>query len=132
MANCLIVQHVEPEPPWAIGAALARADIHTDVCRTFAGDSVAPDASGYDGVVVMGGPMSACSDQQFASRQSEVALLRDALARALPTLGVCLGAQLLALAAGGAVYPGADGPEVGWSEVELLRTSDGDALLAGF
>ncbi len=132
MANCLIVQHVEPEPSWAIGTALARADIHTDVCRTFAGDSVAPDASGYDGVVVMGGPMSACSDHQFASRQSEVVLLRDALARALPTLGVCLGAQLLALAAGGSVYPGADGPEVGWSEVELLRTSHGDALFAGF
>jgi GMP synthase-like glutamine amidotransferase len=132
MANCLIVQHVEPEPSWAIGAALARAGIRTDVCRTFAGDSVALDASGYDGVVVMGGPMSACSDEGFASRQAEVALLRDALGRALPTLGVCLGAQLLSLAAGGLVYPGADGPEVGWSAVELLPTCDRDALFAGF
>ncbi len=52
--------------------------------------------------------------------------------RALPTLGVCLGAQLLSLAAGGLVYPGADGPEIGWSAVELLATSEGDALFAGF
>ena len=100
-----------------------------DVRRTFAGDPVAPDASGYDGVVVMGGPMSACSDEGFASRQAEVALLRDALGRALPTLGVCLGAQLLALAAGGLVYPGADGPEIGWSAVELLATSDAGCAL---
>ena len=132
MANCLIVQHVEPEPSWAIGAALARAGSALDVRRTFAGDPVAPDASGYDGVVVMGGPMSACSDEGFASRRAEVALLGDALGRALPTLGVCLGAQLLSLAAGGLVYPGADGPEIGWSEVELLATSEGDALFAGF
>jgi GMP synthase-like glutamine amidotransferase len=102
------------------------------VRRTFAGDPVAPDASGYDGVVVMGGPMSACSDERFASRQAEVALLRDALGLALPTLGVCLGAQLLALAAGGLVYPGADGPEVGWSGVELLPTCERDALFDGF
>jgi GMP synthase-like glutamine amidotransferase len=132
VAKCLIVQHVEPEPSWAIGAALARAGIRSDVRRTFAGDSVAPDASGYDGVVVMGGPMSACSDDRFASRQTEVALLRAALGRGLPTLGVCLGTQLLALAAGGLVYPGADGPEVGWSGVDLLPTCAGDALFAGY
>ncbi len=132
MAKCLIVQHVEPEPSWAIGAALARAGIRTEVRRTFAGDRVALDAAGYDGLVVMGGPMSACSDEGFASRQAEVALLRDALGRALPVLGVCLGAQLLSLAAGGVVYPGADGPEVGWSMVELLPTCARDALFAGF
>jgi GMP synthase-like glutamine amidotransferase len=132
MANCLIVQHVEPEPSWAIGAALVRAGIRTDVRRTFAGDSVVPDSAGYDGVVVMGGPMSACSDDGFASRESEVALLRHALRRGLPVLGVCLGAQLLALAAGGLVHPGADGPEVGWSGVDLLPACAGDALFAGF
>ena len=50
---------------------------------------------------------------------------------AVPTLGVCLGAQLLALAAGGSVYPGADGPEIGWSYVELSSGRADDALLAG-
>jgi hypothetical protein len=56
MANRMIVQHVEPELSWAIGAALVRAGTRTDVRRTFAGDSVAPDSSGYEGVVAMGGP----------------------------------------------------------------------------
>jgi GMP synthase-like glutamine amidotransferase len=131
MANCLVVQHVVPEPSLAIGEALARAGIGADVRRTFAGDAVPSDAAAHQGVVVMGGPMSACSDEGFASRQAEVALLRDALARGRPTLGVCLGAQLLALAAGGGVYPGADGPEVGWSDVEFLPACAGDPLLGG-
>ena len=47
VADCLIEQHVEPEPWWAIGAALSSdAGIRTDMRRAFAGDSVAPDASG--------------------------------------------------------------------------------------
>lgn len=131
MRHCLIVQHVPAEPSGAIGAALGRAGIGTDVRRTFAGDALPPDASGYGGVVVMGGPMSACSDDGFATRRAEVALLEDAVGRAVPTLGVCLGAQLLALAAGGRAYPGADGPEVGWSTVDLLEAVDDDALFGG-
>jgi GMP synthase-like glutamine amidotransferase len=131
MRQCLIVQHVKAEPSWAIGTALRRAGIEADVRRTFAGDALPPDTSGYGGVVVMGGPMSACSDHGFATRQAEVALLGDALARAVPTLGVCLGAQLLALAAGARAYRGADGPEVGWSSVDLLEAVDDDALFGG-
>ena len=131
MADCLIVQHVEPEPSWAIGTALTRAGVRSDVRRIFAGDGVPADASGHDGVVVMGGPMSACSDDRFASRPAEVALLEDALGRQVPTLGVCLGAQLLALAAGATVRPGDDGPEVGWCDVDLLPSRAGDALLHG-
>jgi GMP synthase-like glutamine amidotransferase len=131
MRQCLIVQHVPAEPPWAIGAALRRAGMEADVRRTFAGDALPPDTSGHRGLVVMGGPMSACSDDGFATRQAEIALLGDALGRDLPTLGVCLGAQLLAVAAGARAYPGADGPEVGWSTVELSEAVAGDALFAG-
>jgi GMP synthase-like glutamine amidotransferase len=132
MTSCLVVQHVAAEPPWAIGAALTRAGVATDVRRPCGGDALPSDASCHDGVVVMGGPMSACSDEGFASRPAEVDLLRDALARGVPTLGVCLGAQLLALAAGARVYRGADGPEVGWSGVDLLAARDDDALFTGF
>ena len=131
MANCLVVQHVVPEPAWAILDALTRAGIGADVRRSFAGDPVPLDASDHDGVVVMGGPMSACSDDAFPGRRAEVALLTDALARGVPTIGVCLGAQLLALAAGGRVHQGADGPEIGWGAVELLPARHGDALLRG-
>jgi GMP synthase-like glutamine amidotransferase len=131
MTTCLVVQHVEAEPSWAIGAALSRAGVRVDVRRVFAGEPLPSDVADHNGLVVMGGPMSACSDKGFATRPAEIALLGHALAGAVPTLGVCLGAQLLALAAGGAVYPGADGPEIGWSTVELSSQRAADALLTG-
>jgi GMP synthase-like glutamine amidotransferase len=131
MKNCLVVQHVEAEPPGKISAALSRAGVRVDVRRVFAGEPLPPDTAGHDGIVVMGGPMSAFSDEGFATRRAEIALLGHALAGAVPTLGVCLGAQLLTLAAGGSVYSGADGPEVGWSKVDLLPASADDALLTG-
>jgi GMP synthase-like glutamine amidotransferase len=131
MTNCLVVQHVVPESSWAIGAALARAGVAVDVRRMSAGDPVPADVAGHDGVVVMGGPMSACSDEGFPSRPAELALLVDAVRRGVPTMGVCLGAQLLALATGARVHPGADGPEIGWAPVDLSATRDRDALFAG-
>lgn len=131
MVSCLVVQHVEPEGPYAIGDALVEAGVAVDVRAVHAGDPLPPDVADYEGLVVMGGPMSAVSDNGFATRTAEIGLLGDALARGRPVLGVCLGAQLLALAAGGSVYPGAAGPEIGWAPVELTPDAGRDPLLAG-
>jgi hypothetical protein len=83
-ANCLVVPHVVPEPAWAIGDALGRVGTGADVRRTFGGDPIPLDASGYAGVVVMGGLMSACSDDGFPSWRAEVALLAEALVCGAP------------------------------------------------
>jgi GMP synthase-like glutamine amidotransferase len=131
MPKCLVVQHVRPESAFAIEEALGRAGAQVDVRQIFAGQQVPDDVSDLDGLVVMGGPMSAASDEGFASRRAEVALLADAVAAQIPTLGICLGAQLLAVAAGAAAYPGAHEPEIGWLPINLLAPSREDQLLAG-
>jgi GMP synthase (glutamine-hydrolysing) len=58
----------------------------------------------------------------------EVALLRAAIAAGVPTMGLCLGAQLLTEAAGGAVYR-CDPPEVGWFEVEAAPEAASDPVM---
>jgi GMP synthase-like glutamine amidotransferase len=131
MPNCLVVQHVAPEPAFSIAEALSDSGVDIDTRRVFAGDRVPPDGSGLDGLVIMGGPMSAASDDGFPTRTAELALIADAIDRGIPTLGVCLGAQLLAAAAGGTVFPGASGPEIGWGPVDLTAGSVDDRLLAG-
>lgn len=131
MARCLIVQHVEPEAPYAIADALEACRVVVDVRQVFAGEPLPTDASSIDGLVVMGGPMSATDDEGFPSRSAEIALLADARNRGVPTLGVCLGAQLLAQATGGSVSVGHAGPEIGWGEVTLSPDASTDQLLAG-
>jgi GMP synthase-like glutamine amidotransferase len=131
MTSCLVVQHLEPEAPYAIGDALEAAGVQLDVRRTFAGDRLPEDVRGFGALVVMGGPMSARSDSGFSTRRAELGLLADAVARATPTLAVCLGAQLLAVAAGGRVSDGARGPEVGWGTVDLTVEARGDRLFSG-
>jgi GMP synthase-like glutamine amidotransferase len=118
--TCLVIQHLPPEGPYLIADALEKAGVAVEVCQVFAGGDPPASLDGYDGLVVMGGPMSAASDDGFPTRTAEIDLLEDALERGLPALGVCLGAQLLAIAAGGKVYPGAEGPEIGWAPVSLV------------
>jgi GMP synthase-like glutamine amidotransferase len=131
MQRCLVVQHVAPEEAFAIEKALAAADVDVETVQVFAGDPVPASLSGLDGLVVMGGPMSANADDGFASRRAELALLSQAVAAGIPTLGVCLGAQLLALATDGSVRRGESGPEIGWGPVELTEACQSDALFAG-
>lgn len=131
MTNCLVVQHVAPEPAFAIAEALVGAGVDVDTRRVFAGERVPADASDLDGLVIMGGPMSAASDHGFPTRTAEIALIADSLDREIPILGVCLGAQLLAVAGGGSVFPGPSGPEIGWGPVVLADDCADDRLLAG-
>jgi GMP synthase-like glutamine amidotransferase len=131
LPTCLVVQHVAPESAFAIGDVLVEADITVETCRVFDGVAVPDNARDFDGIVVMGGPMSAASNDGFPSRPAEVGLLAGALDAAIPTLGVCLGAQILAVAGGAAVYPGGAGPEIGWGAVSLGPACANDPLFTG-
>jgi len=127
MTVVLVVQHVEPEGPALLGEALRERGCEIDVVHVYRGDPVPTDLGSHAGLVVLGGPMSAGSDDGFPSRAAELTLIRDALARGRPILGLCLGAQLLAAAAGAAIRPGS-GPEVGWGFVELQPAAVDDPL----
>ncbi|MFJ3673386.1 methyltransferase domain-containing protein [Streptomyces sp. NPDC090106] len=122
-----IVEHAPQEGPYAIGDALEKAGLPLRVSRTWAGDPVPDTVDDIVALVVMGGPMAAYDD--FPSRTAELALLRAALEAEVPVLGVCLGAQLLAVAAGGAARPG-NGAQVGWSGVRMTGTAHDDLLFA--
>jgi GMP synthase (glutamine-hydrolysing) len=85
-------------------------------------------ASAYDAVMVFGGSMHPDQDEQFPWLAREAVFLEDAVAAGVPTVGVCLGAQLLARAAGSWIAP-ADVPEIGWYDVELTPEGLDDPVL---
>jgi GMP synthase (glutamine-hydrolysing) len=84
---------------------------------------------GYDAVLVFGGVMHADQDDDHPWLASEVAWLSRLLERGTPILGVCLGAQLLARAAGGWVARLDSEPEIGWYRVDLTEAGVADPVL---
>ena len=84
--------------------------------------------SAYDAVLVFGGAMHPDQNARHAWLEGEVDFLREALAEDVPLFGVCLGAQLIARAAGASVGPAPE-PEVGWLAVELTPAGRADPVL---
>ena len=65
-------------------------------------------------MIVMGGPIGVYEQEEYPFLVDEIACVRERLLARKPTLGVCLGAQLMAAALGARVYPGGNGKEIGW------------------
>jgi GMP synthase-like glutamine amidotransferase len=83
----------------------------------------------YDAAIVFGGSMHADEEATHPWLRDEEALLRGFLAVGTPVLGVCLGGQLVAKAAGAWVGRASE-PEIGWHEVELTSAAASDPLFA--
>jgi len=128
--RALVIQHEEPEGPYAVGVALRTAGFELDVCHPYAGDAIPEDAAAIDALVVLGGPMAAYSDDKFGWRGEELQLVHHAVTSGVPTLGVCLGAQLIAHACGGRARPG-PGLEIGWLPIRTNEVAATDPLFAG-
>jgi GMP synthase-like glutamine amidotransferase len=93
------------------------------------GDSPPADAAAWDAIMVFGGVQHPDSDADHSWLADETAFIGAALAAGVPLLGVCLGAQLVARAAGARVGPAARS-EVGWHDVDVEEAAAaGDPVL---
>jgi GMP synthase (glutamine-hydrolysing) len=135
MTRLLVVQH-EPDAPVAwLGEWWSALGLDLDVVRGDLGEPVASrwaDVDGDpDGLVVLGGAMGACDDADAPWLAPTRALIADAVARGVPTLGVCLGHQLASVALGGTVGRNPSGRTIGPVPVRLTAAAASDPLLAG-
>ena len=139
MQRATILEHVAHESPARVGSALERAGFELTRVRLHAGATLPTDPRALGFLVVMGGPMGVedAGDPRYPFLAPELALLRAALAADVPILGICLGAQLLAAAAGARVYPNVTGDppkptrEVGWGALHFVRTPEEEPVLSG-
>jgi GMP synthase (glutamine-hydrolysing) len=126
----LAIQNADSDPVGRLGDWLTAAGLDLELVRPYAGAQLPSDLGGYDGLLVLGGGMSATDDSATPWLSEVRALLREAIAREVPTLGVCLGAQLLAAANGGRVAPNPGGPEFG-AQLVAKRAACADDPLFG-
>lgn len=106
----LVLQPGDQDPIGPLGDWLTGAGAELEVRMP---DDLPDSTDGYAGLVCLGGPMGATDDLDHPWLADIRRLLAEATTRQLPTLAICLGAQLLAVATGGHVTTGPDGPEVG-------------------
>lgn len=121
----LVVQNDQTDPVGPLGEWLTDAGVELDVVT---GPELPPNLDGHAGLVVLGGAMGAYDDTVAPWLPHERELLREAVRDELPTLAICLGAQLLAVANGGRVETHPDGPEIGAQLVAKRAAASSDPL----
>lgn len=117
---------IENEPaagPGKVGDWLIAEGIELEICRPYAGEPV-PAALNVDGLLILGGSVGPNDDLDAPWLPALRALLRTAVGQAVPTWGICLGAQLLATALGGTAELGVNGSEVGVQPLKIDAKND--------
>lgn len=125
--RAVVIQHEEHEGPFLLAAALEQAGFQLN--KRFR--QVRREDVDAELVVVLGGPMGVHESDQHPFLREEIGLLNERLAYERPNLGICLGAQMLAAAAGSEVFPGKNGLEVGVAPVRWTKDGLADPVFAG-
>ncbi len=122
----LILKNVQNEGPGTIEDYLRHTGIPYRIVAC-ASEAV-PDASSYDTLVMMGGPMSVNETERYPYIRSEIEAASVFMQCGKKVLGICLGAQIMARALGAAVYRG-ELPEIGWYDIELIDAGFRDPVI---
>jgi GMP synthase (glutamine-hydrolysing) len=121
LATLLALIHASWERPHRILDAFS-PETEVLVVEALAGEPI-PEHDEVSGVVAMGGPMNVDAIEEHPALADEREWLAEAVERRMPTLGICLGSQLLARALGAEVRPGAS-LEIGFAHIDVRDAHD--------
>ncbi len=132
MDKLIVLQHLEIEGPGLFSKIAKERGIEVEIIRLDLEEKI-PNLKSGDTLLILGGTMGVkdIGSNKFPWLEEEVKLIKSILNKDIGIIGVCLGAQLLAYAAGGDVevlksgYPQEPTPEIGWSEIYLEKEYKG-------
>ena len=124
----LAFRHVPFEGLGLLEPALSARGVSIHYVDAYQPGAVIPRAADYAALIFLGGPMSVNDDLPYLRLEMEV--IRDAVARRQPVLGICLGAQLIAKALGAKVFVNTR-KEIGWFDLQFTSAAADDPLFSG-
>jgi len=127
----LIIKHIDIEGPGTLGDFLNAQGEPFSIVELGAGEAIPEDLSVYKAVIVLGGPMNVDEEDRFVFLKPENEFIQKVLKAEIPYLGICLGSQLLAKAAGARVVK-SPVKEIGWYQIQLTSVGVQDPLFKGF
>jgi GMP synthase (glutamine-hydrolysing) len=125
--TAIALRHVAFEDLGLLSAILDRAGWTISYIEAPTGNLDDPVVEEADLLIVLGGPIGAYEIGNYPFLSKELELLEERLAKDRPTLGICLGSQLMAKALGSRVFPGR-AKEIGWGRVELTEEGCASSL----
>lgn len=128
----LVLRHEPCSSLGMLGRFLEQQAIPVQYLNTAEGEVLAQPLSNYTHLVILGGAISAYEADQYPFLQYEFKLVEKAIAHQIPTIGICLGSQILAQVLGGTVYRGEAGREAGWCLLECTDASATDPIFKDF
>lgn len=127
MRSAVVLRHVHFEDLGVFAPVLTDMDYQIRYCDIGNGSLDEDSGLGADLLVILGGPIGAYEENLYPFITQELSLLRRRLTVGQPTLGICLGAQLMAKALGADVRPG-PAKEIGWAPVRLTDAGQAGPL----
>jgi len=119
--HALVLSHVAFEDLGSLEAPLRERGFAIETIDVATARFPLPQAESCDLLVAMGGPIGVYDSAEYPFLNDEIACIASRLATRRPTLGICLGAQLMAAALGARVYPGQNGAEIGWAPIQAAE-----------
>ena len=126
----LVLQSCPVTPAGVVGEVAQARGAQLTTIFLHRGDPMPRSTAGFDGMIILGGPMHAGDDANYPAFPALLALIRRFHAQGKPIFGICLCAQLIARAFGKTVYR-FGGCEVGYLPVSITAEGANDPLLAG-
>lgn len=127
----LIIKHIGIEGPGTLGDFFKLKGESFCIVELGLGEVLPADPKAFKAVIVLGGPMNVDEEDIYQFLKPENDFIQQVLKARVPYLGICLGAQLLAKAAGAKVVK-SPVKEVGWYHIALTDEGKTDPLFRGF
>jgi len=117
LKNILVFQNEECEHLGVFSKILNENNISYQYIKLYEEEEI-PNLNDYSAIIILGGPMNVYEERKYPFLKKENSSIKEALKINKPMLGICLGAQIIARAAGAKVYP-AKRKEIGWFTLNL-------------